>query len=126
MNVVDFLCGVLVGMFFVLVVAEYKDKQHSVAYRALNCECTKKRFQTSDRGTIMTLKEFLTLIQDEEARIELEIYDGTSDEYKYDNFWLSDYRSNLCDARHYKECLVDGISFCTNEKESDIVVYIKI
>lgn len=40
----------------------------------------------------MTLEEFLSLIQDEEARIELEIDDGTSDEYKYVNFWLSDYR----------------------------------
>lgn len=74
----------------------------------------------------MTLEQFLSLIQDEEARIELEIDDGTSDEYKYVNFWLSDYRSNLGDARHYKECLVDGISFCPNEKVSDIVVYIKI
>ena len=37
----------------------------------------------------MKLEDFLFLIQDEEARIELEI-DGEED-YQYHHFWLSDF-----------------------------------
>ena len=73
----------------------------------------------------MTLEQFLTLIQDEEARIELEIYDGVSDEYKYENFWLSDYRVNLYKDSQYKNYIVENFSFFPNEAQSDIVIFIK-
>ena len=39
----------------------------------------------------MTLQEFLEFIQNEDVRIELEIHNGSSDEYKYHHFWLSDF-----------------------------------
>lgn len=73
----------------------------------------------------MTLEEFLSLIQDEEARIELEIDDGTSDEYKYVNFWLSDYRGGLDIVKYYKDLTVDNISFLTSEDESEIAICVK-
>ena len=49
----------------------------------------------------MKLEDFLFLIQDEEARIELEI-DGEED-YQYHHFWLSDFRSNLDIAKYYRD-----------------------
>ena len=69
----------------------------------------------------MTLKEFLSLIQDEEARIELEIDECTSDEYKYDNFWLSDYRDCVSKANKYDNYSVYGFSITSNV----ISIYIK-
>lgn len=73
----------------------------------------------------MTLEEFLSLIRDEEARIEVEINDDTSD-YRYLNFWLSDYRSNLDVVKHYKDSFVEGICFSTREDESEITICVKI
>ena len=40
----------------------------------------------------MTLKEFLSLIADEEARIELELDIEMERDYSYISFWLSDFR----------------------------------
>ena len=82
-------------------------------------------FQKSDGVIIMTLDEVLRLIHDEEARIEVEINDGTSD-YHYLNFWLSDYRSGLDIVKYYQDCTVDNISFLTIERESEITICVKI
>lgn len=73
----------------------------------------------------MTLKEFLSLIQDEEVRIELEIDDGASDDHCL-NFWLSDYRGGLDIVKYYKDRAVDSISFFTSERESEITICVKI
>lgn len=43
----------------------------------------------------MTLQELLSLIQDEEARIELEIDEG--EDYQYKSFWISDFRGEIID-----------------------------
>lgn len=67
----------------------------------------------------MTLQEFLSLIQDEDVRIELEIDDGSSDEYKYHHFWLSDFRS--CDdiaAKYFKDYNVSSFSFEPEEENN--------
>ena len=72
----------------------------------------------------MKLEDFLSLIQDEEVRIEVEINDGTSD-YHYLNFWLSDYRSSLDIVKYYKDWTVVNISLLTKEKESEIAICIK-
>ena len=72
----------------------------------------------------MKLEDFLFLIQDEEARIELEIDDPSEDEYPYSNFWLSDYRTNDDIAVMYFNYKVVGFGFITNEKESDITIKI--
>lgn len=72
----------------------------------------------------MTLEEFLSLIQDEEVRIEVEINDETSD-YHYLNFWFSDYRDSSDIIKCYKDWTIDNISFLTSERESDITICIK-
>ena len=41
------------------------------------------------------LEDFLFHIQDEEARIELEIDEDDKKDYQYYHFWLSDFRSNI-------------------------------
>lgn len=69
----------------------------------------------------MRLEEFLSLIQDEEARIELEI----DDDYPY-HFWLSDFRSSLDIAKYYGDYEVSSFSFYPeNERDAQIRIYIK-
>lgn len=72
----------------------------------------------------MKLKDFLSLIQDEEARIELEIDD--EEDYQYHHFWLSDFRSNLDIAKYYRDYNVDSFSFDPEkETNADISIHIK-
>ena len=72
----------------------------------------------------MKLKGFLSLIQDEEARIELEIDD--EEDYQYHHFWLSDFRSNLDIAKYYRDYDVNSFSFDTEkDAHADISIYIK-
>ncbi len=59
----------------------------------------------------MTLKEFLSLIQDEETRVELEIDEPSKDDYSYHHFWLSDFRADLDAAKYYRDCKVSSFSF---------------
>ena len=42
----------------------------------------------------MKLKDFLRLISDDDARIELQLDLDDEDEYLYSHFWLSDYLLN--------------------------------
>ena len=73
----------------------------------------------------MKLEDFLLLIQDEEARIELEIDDEEEDYYYY-HFWLSDFRSNLDTAKHYRHYDVSSFSFEPEiERNAQIRIYIK-
>lgn len=71
----------------------------------------------------MKLEDFLSLIQDEEARIELEIDD--EEDYQYHHFWLSDFRSNLDIAKYYRDYDVSSFSFEPEDVHSDIRIYIK-
>ena len=72
----------------------------------------------------MKLKDFLSLIQDEEARIELEI--DNEEDYQYHHFWLSDYRSNINVSKYYRDYDVDSFSFDPEkETNADISIYIK-
>jgi len=72
----------------------------------------------------MKLEDFLFLIEDEEARIELEIDD--KDDYHYHHFWLSDFRSNLDIAKYYRDYDVDSFSFYPEkDANADIMIYIK-
>lgn len=72
----------------------------------------------------MKLEDFLFLIQDEEARIELEIDD--EENYQYYHFWLSDFRTNLDIAKYYKDYDVSSFSFETEkERNAQIRIYIK-
>lgn len=75
----------------------------------------------------MTLQEFLSLIQDEEARIELEIDDGASDEYKYHHFWLSDFRTNDdINAKYFGDYNVSSFSFVPEEEmDAQIRIFIE-
>lgn len=72
----------------------------------------------------MILKDFLKLITDEEARIELEIDSKDAEEYLYESFWLSDYRSDLDTAKYYNDYKVTGFRFNTEFSESDITIEI--
>ena len=72
----------------------------------------------------MKLEDFLFLIQDEEARIELEIDD--KDDYQYHHFWLSDFHSNINVAKDYIDYDVSSFSFDTEKDvQADIRIYIK-
>lgn len=72
----------------------------------------------------MKLKDFLFHIQDEEARIELEI--DEEEDYQYHHFWLSDFRSNINVAKQYRDYYVNNFSFDTEKDEyDDIRIYIK-
>ena len=72
----------------------------------------------------MKLEDFLSLIQDEEARIELEIDD--EEDYQYHHFWLSDFRSNLDIAKYYSHYDVISFSFeLEKERNAQIRIYIK-
>lgn len=70
----------------------------------------------------MKLEDFLSLIQDEEARIELEI--DNKEDYHYHHFWLSDFRSNLDIAKYYRDYDVNSFSFDTEkDAHADIRIY---
>lgn len=72
----------------------------------------------------MKLEDFLSLIQDEEARIELEI--DNKEDYQYHHFWLSDFRSNLNIAKQYRDYYVSSFSFEPEEDaHADIRIYCK-
>ena len=72
----------------------------------------------------MKLEDFLFHIQDEEARIELEI--DNEEDYQYHHFWLSDFRSNINVAKQYRDYYVNSFSFDTEKDEhADIRIYIK-
>ena len=73
----------------------------------------------------MKLEDFLLLIQDEETRIELEI-DDEEEDYYYHHFWLSDFRSSLDTAKHYRYYDVSSFSFEPEiERNAQIRIYIK-
>lgn len=75
----------------------------------------------------MTLQDFLILIQDEDVRIELEIDDGSSDEYKYHHFWLSDFRTNDDIVKYYRYYNVSSFSFEPEEESNaQMRIFIKI
>ena len=69
----------------------------------------------------MILKDFLSFITDEEARIELEI--DLDDANIYESFWLSDYRDGY--DKQYDDYEVIGFRFITEFSESDITIEIK-
>ena len=72
----------------------------------------------------MKLKDFLFLIQDEEARIELEI--DNEEDYQYHHFWLSDFRSNINVAKDYRDYYVNSFSFDTEkDANADISIHVK-
>ena len=72
----------------------------------------------------MKLEDFLFLIQDEEARIELEIDDEK--DYQYHHFWLSDFRSSLDIAKYYRDHEVRSFSFePEKERDAQIRIYIR-
>jgi len=73
----------------------------------------------------MKLQEFLSLIQDEEVRIELEIDYEDKDEYVYEHFWLSDYRSDLDTAKYRDDYTVICISFMPEDRSAEITIQIK-
>ena len=74
----------------------------------------------------MKLKNFLSLIQDEETRIELEIDEDDKKDYQYYHFWLSDFRSNINVAKQYRDYYVNSFSFDTEkDAHADIRIYIK-
>ena len=73
----------------------------------------------------MKLKDFLTLIHDEEARIELEIDEPDKDKYQYCQFWFSDYITSLDIAKYYSEYQVVSFGFITEENHGDIQITIK-
>lgn len=72
----------------------------------------------------MKLEDFLSFIQDEEVRIELEI--DNEEDYQYHHFWLSDFRSNLDTAKYYRDYDVSSFSFePEKERNAQIRIYIK-
>ena len=72
----------------------------------------------------MKLKDFLFHIQDEEARIELEI--DNEEDYQYHHFWLSDFRSNINVAKQYRDYYVDSFSFYPEQDaNTDISIHVK-
>ena len=74
----------------------------------------------------MKLKDFLSLIQDEEARIELEIDEYDKKDYQYYHFWLSDFHSNINIVKHYIDYDVDSFSFYPEQDaNADISIHVK-
>lgn len=71
----------------------------------------------------MTLKEFLHLCTDEEDRIELEIDLG--EEYSYQSFWLSDYKSGVS-TTCYEDYKVTGFRLCTESITGDMTVEVTL
>lgn len=71
----------------------------------------------------MKLEDFLKLVHDEEARIELEIDEPDKDEYQYYQFWFSDYITNDDIAKYYREYQVVSFGFLP-EQDADIQITI--
>ena len=75
----------------------------------------------------MTLQEFVSLVQDEEARVELEIDEPSKDDYSYHHFWLSDFRAGLGVAKYYRDCEVSSFSFePEHERSAQVRILIKL
>lgn len=72
----------------------------------------------------MILKDFLSFITDEEARIELEIDSKDAEDYSYESFWLSDYRDGYNSNKQYDNYKVIGFRFSTEFSDSDITIEI--
>lgn len=71
----------------------------------------------------MTLKEYLSLILDEDVRIEIELDVEGEDEYLYKSFWLSDFREGF--RSEYSEWVVGGVSFIPEkDSKAEISIYI--
>lgn len=70
----------------------------------------------------MTLKEYLSLIADEEVRIELELDIETENDYLYKSFWLSDFRTGY--LSEYSEWTVEAV-FCVTNDSADLSIQIK-
>lgn len=74
----------------------------------------------------MKLEDFLSLIQDEEVRIELEIDSEDDVDYLYTHFWLSDFLTDDDTAKYYRNYYIDGFSFePEDEKNAQIRILIK-
>lgn len=71
----------------------------------------------------MTLKEYLSLIIDDEVRIELELDIEEEDEYTYKTLWLSDFRNGA--PHEYSEWTVEGVSFIPIKSVAEISIRIK-
>jgi hypothetical protein len=71
----------------------------------------------------MTLKEYLSLIVDEDVRVELEIETEGEDDYQYKSFWLSDFREGSCSE--YSEWTVESVSFMPEDNCAEISIQIK-
>lgn len=71
---------------------------------------------------VITLKEYLSLIVDEDLRVELEIY-GEDDYYSRESFWLSDFRVGL--HSDYSEWTVEYVSFMPDDSSAEILIQIK-
>lgn len=67
----------------------------------------------------MKLHEFLSLIEDEDARIEIEIDDDklSKDEYIYSHFWLSDFLVFDDTNKYYRDYTVVKFSFIPEIRE---------
>ena len=72
----------------------------------------------------MKLEDFLKLIHDEEAWIELEIDEPDKDAYQYHQFWFSDYITDDDIAKYYREYQVVSFGFIPEQK-ADIQITIK-
>ena len=70
----------------------------------------------------MTLSEFLSLIADEDVRIELRIEDNKGEDYT--SFWLSDFREGNGESVEYKEWKVLGFDFYPNDYAARISIHI--
>lgn len=75
----------------------------------------------------MALQEFLSLIEDEEARIELEIDDDEQlwDGYLHTHFLLSDFRISDDTTKYYKNYRISSFSF-EPEVEKNAQIRIRI
>ena len=73
----------------------------------------------------MALKDFLRLLSDEEARIELEIDEPFKDDYLYSYFWLSDYLTGDNAAKYYNDYVVDSFNLNPEDENSEISIRIK-
>ena len=71
---------------------------------------------------VITLNEYLSLIVDEDIRVELEIY-GEDDYYSHESFWLSDFRVGL--HSDYSEWAVVYVSFMPDDSSAEILIQIK-
>ena len=72
----------------------------------------------------MVLEDFLKLIHDEEAWIELEIDEPDKDAYQYCQFWFSDYITDDDIVKYYRKYQVVSFGFIPEQK-ADIQITIK-